>query len=501
MAENGKTISELTELTTLNGSEDFAFQDGALNGKVKASTIKGFVQQDLTPYQEKQSDALETEDKTVVGAINELSDKWNNGGVLKLLSYGIEFDTAVSSPACKRIGSLSLHVELPIHNRMRGCLLDDDGNVVKYLDPEDWTGEVRDGSQGQVMVELPEYWRKFETEGTKRRVWLSEIQLPGFHLVPKRYVSAYQATVQRNTLKLASVANTDTDYRGGNNTAAYDGTGRSLLGTSASYISRADFRTYARNRKEGSTEWNCMVYGIQKDLYWLFCVEYATLNTQAAYNPQLTAEGFAQGGLGAGVTTLNYAKWTQFNGSNPFIPCGYTDALGNGTGQVGYTMPEEYTGATNVVQVPRYRGIENPFGHCSQWTDGINIRTSPPVSSGGDGTSKVFVCDDPAKFNDTNYDGYRYVGNEVRRNNIYIKEVIFGEEGDIIPIAGDGGSTTYHCDMHLLGRYGLDEYLSAVYFCGAASDNAWAGLLYSCSAVKPSAKEYTVTTRLCFIPS
>lgn len=50
-------------------------------------------------------------------------------------SYGIEFDTAVSSPACTRIGNLSLHKSLPIHNRMKGCLLNDDGEVVEYLNP------------------------------------------------------------------------------------------------------------------------------------------------------------------------------------------------------------------------------------------------------------------------------------------------------------------------------------------------------------------------------
>lgn len=83
-------------------------------------------------------------------------------------SYGIEFDTAVSSPACTRIGNLSLHKSLPIHNRMKGCLLNDDGEVVEYLNPANWTGQTRDGSRGQVMVELPMHYRKFETDGTKR---------------------------------------------------------------------------------------------------------------------------------------------------------------------------------------------------------------------------------------------------------------------------------------------------------------------------------------------
>lgn len=179
-------------------------------------------------------------------------------------SYGIEFDTAVSSPACTRIGNLSLHKSLPIHSRMKGCLLNDDGEVVEYLNPSNWTGQTRDGSRGQVMVELPMHYRKFETDGTKRRVRISEYPLPGYHLVGKRYVSAYEATIQRSTTTLCSVVNMDADYRGGNNNTAYDGTYRTFLGRPATVISRTNFRNYARKRKVGSTEWNCMTYDTQK---------------------------------------------------------------------------------------------------------------------------------------------------------------------------------------------------------------------------------------------
>lgn len=448
------------------------------------------------------SDSLETSDKTVVGAINEVNAKLTKEEIEKLFLYGIEFDTAVSSPTCTRIGNMDLHRTLPIHSKMRGCLLDDNGDVVKYLDQNSWTGETRDGSEGQVMVELPMYYRKFETDGTKRRVLFSELPLPGYHQVPKKYVSAYEATVQRSTLKLASVANTDADYRGGGNQADWDGLSKSALGTCATTISRTNFRKYARNRKAGSTEWNCMVYGIQKDLYWLFCVEYATLNTQAEYNAQKTAEGFAQGGLGVGVTFLAYDKWSAFNGTYPFIPCGYTDMLGNGTGQIDFTMPEEYdpeATVAKVVRVPRYRGVENPFGHCWQWTDGINVRISPTEENGGDGLSKVFVCDDPAKFNDTGYDGYRHVGNEARTES-YVKEVIFGEEGDIMPAVVGGGSTTYHCDYHYT-NIPTTETLRGVLFGGNAAYGSYAGFASAHSADAPSFTYARVASRLCFIPT
>ena len=226
---------------------------------------------------------------------------------------------------------------------MRGCLLDDDGKVVRYLDPNDWTSEVRDGSEGQVMVEIPMHYRRFITTGNKRRVMLSEYPLPGYKQIPLQYVSAYQASLQRSTSKLASVVNDTADYRGGGNQDSYDGTSATLLGRPATYISRTNFRNYARNRKTGSTEWNCMTYQAQKTIFWLFAIEYATLNTQEAYNAEPTPEGYHQGGLGAGVTNLEGAKWNAFNGYNPFIPCGYTDELGNGTGIKVYDMPTDYS--------------------------------------------------------------------------------------------------------------------------------------------------------------
>lgn len=415
------------------------------------------------------------------------------------LSYGIEFDTGVSSRACTRIGNLSLHKTLPVHSRMKGCLLDDDGNVVDYLDPTGWTGAVRDGSRGQVMVEIPKHYRKFETEGTKRRVHISEYPLPGYHEVKKQYVSAYQATVDRTNSKLSSVVNTTMQYRGGNNTSGWDSEAKSLLGMPATNISRTNFRTYARNRKANSTEWNCMTYDMQKTLYWLFVIEYATLNSQEAYNAQLDANGYRQGGLGDGVTTVDSTKWNAFNSYDPFVPCGYTDSLGNGTGVVTFTMPTAYDSENTVtVNVPRYRGVENPFGHVWQWTDGINIRINPTEANGGNELSEVFVCSDPSKFTDSGYDGYTLVGHEARTGG-YVKQVIFGEGGEIMPSEVGGGSTTYFCDYHYTD-IPTTTTLRGVLFGGHAADGAAAGFAFARSAYAPSGAGARIGSRLCFIP-
>lgn len=443
--------------------------------------------------------ATQTEDGLMSKTDKEILDNLATGLPFTedMASYGIEFDTTVSSPTCTRIGNTALHKSLPVQSRMKGCLLDDDGKVVKYLNDSSWTSETRDGSKGQVMVEIPTHYRKFETDGNKRRVRLSMYPLAGYTQVPRMYISAYQAALDRTNSKLASVVNTTAQYRGGNNTSSYDGTYRTMLGMPATNISRTAFRTYARNRKSGSTAWNCMTYDAQKTLYWLFVVEYATLNSQAAYNAALTSEGYHQGGLGDGVTTWDWSSWSAFNGCNPFVPCGATDSLGNGTGTVAYTVSND-SATLKTFQVPRYRGIENPFGHVWQWTDGINVRISPTTANGGDDLSKVYVCSDPSKFNDSNYTGYNYVGDEARSEG-YVKALIFGEGGEIMPSAVGGGSTTYFCDYHYT-NIPTAETLRGVLFGGNALNGSPAGLVFAHSHHVPSSAYSYFGSRLCFIP-
>lgn len=417
-----------------------------------------------------------------------------------IMMYGIEFDTSVSSPACTRIGNADLHRALPIQNLMRGCLLDDSGQVVEYLPDNDWTTATRDGSRGQVMVEIPAHYRKFETQGTKRRVKISQSALPGYHLVPKQYVSAYEATVQRSVNKLASVVNNTADYRGGNNSSSWDELAKSLLGRPASSISRTNFRTYARNRGavgKNNCGWNCMTYDIQKELYWLFVIEYATLNSQAAYNAQLTSEGYRQGGLGDGVSTWSDSAWSAFNSYNPFVPCGHTDSLGNKTGVVQYDVKNDEQAVIKSFSVPRYRGVENPFAHIWQWTDGINVQIRPNADE--EPKSKVYVCSDPSKFNDSNYDGYTYVGDEARSEG-YVKSLIFGEGGEIMPDAVGGGSTTYFCDYHYTNIPSAVT-LRGVSFGGNANYGATGGFVCAYSNHAPSSTSARIGSRLCFIPA
>mgnify|MGYP001628445318 FL=1 len=201
------------------------------------------------------------------------------------------------------------------------------------------------------------------------------------------------------------------------------------------------------------------------------------------------------------MTTFSGNDWNTFNGYYPFVPCGISDSLGNRTGVVDYTVNNEAESnpITKTFQVPRYRGVENPFGHIFQWTDGINVRISPNADKGGDGLSKVFVCSDPAKFNDSNYEGYSHVGNEARTEG-YVKEVIFGEGGEIMPKTVGGGSTTYFCDYHWT-NIPTTETLRGVLFGGRAYDGSNAGFAYANSSNAPSGTVANVGSRLCFFPA
>ena len=126
------------------------------------------------------------------------------------------------------------------------------------------------------------------------------------------------------------------------------------------------------------------------------------------------------------------------------------------------------------------------------------MRISPTTDNGGDNLSKVFVCSDPSKFNDINYEGYSHVGNEARTEG-YVKEVIFGEYGEIMPSVVGGGSTQFFCDYHYT-NIPTTETLRGVLFGGNASNGANAGFAYALSNRAPSATYTYVGSRLCFLP-
>lgn len=407
-------------------------------------------------------------------------------------AYGVEWDTASSSPDGVRVGNIQLHRELPIQSKMRKCLLDRDGGVKEYLDNElSWGGSYLDYA---VMTEIPEHWYKLYFNGTKFRMMLSEIPLPGYKHVDKFYISTYEARMYRTDNLLCSAAGASKlsdpnsiNFRGGDNTAEWDDTYRSLLGCPVTNLTRDQFRQAARKRGSG---WEMYTYGAHKTLFWLFAVEYATLNSQKPFNAQKDANGFAQGGLGPGPTQMT--DWTNFNNANPLIPCGYTNEFGNGSGEKAYVVKNASGGTHATLMVNRYRGIENPFGHIWKYTDGANIQ----VTTGDNGLSILWTTADPSNFSDSSYVGYDKKGNICRVNG-YAKNTLLGEDGDIIATEIGGSSSTYWCDYYYTNTSTNSLRLVAV---GGGSDGADAGFIRVNTSETPSGAYKHFGSRLCFFP-
>lgn len=405
-------------------------------------------------------------------------------------AYGVEWDTASSSPDGVRVGNMQLHRELPIQSKIRGVILDNKGGIKSYLNNSNWGNIDTEYLTESIMTEIPEHWYKLYQDGTKFRMMLSAMPLPGYNHIDQFYISSFESGIDRGSSTLISsygVGSTNVNKRGGDNTSEWDGTYRSLLGCPVTYLTRDQFRQAARKRGSG---WEMYTYGAHKTLFWLFAVEYATLNSQKPFNAQKDANGFSQGGLGNGPTQMT--DWTNFNNNNPLIQCGYTNEFGNGSGEKAYVVKNASDGTHATLMANRYRGIENPFGHIWKHTDGANIQ----VTTGDSGLSILWTTSDPSNFSDTSYTGYDKKGNVCRING-HVKKMLLGEDGDIIATEVGGSTSTYWC-----GNYYTSTSVSRMQLVvvGGRSDDGLNAGLVDVGTTNSSGIANNIGSRLCFFP-
>lgn len=371
-------------------------------------------------------------------------------------SYGVEWDVTVADPALTRIGNPLLHKQLPIQSSFRGCVAE--GPIIKYwLNPNDWSlkenGEpsVLDGTDGTVRVNTIKFYGKSGSKSNKRWVKISTVKIDDTWVeIPELLIDAYGCTVDTTTSstpKAVSVVNTTAQFRGGGNRADRDtylesDAFRTDLGKPRTNTTRADMRTYATN---AGSELLCYEY-YKWIFYWCWVIEYATFNSQAAYNAELTSEGYHQGGLGDGVTTWDGTSWNNYNGYYPLTPCGYGNDIGNFTGIKDLVIPDttvsdSITVATKTFKMPRWRGFDNPFGDIWTNLEGIVIKRNAANED-----SNVYTTIDPEEFTDE-IGSKSVAGIEVAKDG-YIKAFDLGRTGEIIPSEVGGSTTTYTCDYH-----------------------------------------------------
>lgn len=353
--------------------------------------------------------------------------------------YGIERDETIASPDWTRVASslnaMDLHRTLPVQSSLKACLLNADRTVNYYLDENDWskkedgTQSDRTGAHGNVMGRKTKktYW-KFEKVGNNQLVKCSVVPNAGFYEIDIWNVGAYEGCLVNG--KLASVAG--------------------VLPTTSR--SETQFRADARANGAGYEQlWN----EPNTELMWMQIVEFASFNIQKPVDNSLTVEGYRKGGLGNGVTTAVSAEWNTYNGYSPFIVCGASDSLGNGSGGVAVTINNfGGAGVNRTFTVPRYRGIEHTFGHIWKWVDGVSFNHLAD-------RRECYIFDNPALIADNTATGARYAGN-VSNSEGWVKTILFGKRGDIMPASVGGSSTTQFCD----------------YFYAPALGSGWRALIF-----------------------
>ena len=392
--------------------------------------------------------------------------------LVDMLSYGVEWDITVADPTCTRIGNPLFHKSLPIQSEYKGCVVKN-GKLQYYLNPNDWSKTSNgfnsnlDGTDGDVMIHTPRFYGKSGSNGNKRWVRISTVQIDAsWTEIPEMFISAYRITtfVDSDKSKVASVVNTTEGYRGGGDRANFDqylstDKFRTDLGKPRTGISRAMARTMANNSGQ-----ELLCYEFYKWIfYWNYVIEYANFNSQKEFNSELTSDGYHQGGLGPGTTTCDWNQWNAYNGNYAITPCGYTNEFGNFSGvkAIQIQSPEK------TLYANRWRGFENPFGDIWTNLEGIIIKRDAANAN-----SNVYTTTDVLKYGD-DYSLFDIAGVEIAQDGL-TKTFNLGSKAEIIPSSIDGSESTYKCDYHWCNPNSVEKRILLVG--GGAGNGGSAGL-------------------------
>lgn len=399
--------------------------------------------------------------------------------LVDMMSYGVEWDVTVADPTCTRIGNPLFHKSLPIQSEYKGCVVKN-GKLQYYLNPNDWskkadgTPSVLDGTDGDVMVHIPKFYGKSGSNGNKRWVRISTVKVDASWVeIPEMFISAYHNTIYTDgdTTKIASVVSTDAKYRGGGRRSEYDqylstDQFKTDLGKPVSDISIVTMRTYAASAGQ-----ELLCYEFYKWIfYWNYVIEYANFNSQKEFNSELTSDGYHQGGLCPGLTTLDWGQWGSYNGNYAITPCGYTNEFGNFSGVkiIQLQSPEK------TLYANRWRGFENPFGDIWTNLEGIVIKRDVAKAN-----SNVYTTTDVSKYGE-DYSLFDIAGVEIAKNG-WIGTFDLGSKAEIIPSSISGSESTYKCDSHWCNADYVEKRMLMVG--GDAADGGGAGLGYFNSSV------------------
>ena len=379
-------------------------------------------------------------------------------------------------------------------SHIRKCNVDAaTGQVLAYYGE---TGFQADGSNGEVMVKIPEFWWKRERlpdefGNVYEYIYIADYARAGYKKSEEFFVGAYiisTETTEGDTIIAHSRSGAIPKYN----------------------TTKANFRNYAKALGEG---WQLMDYHYFL-LQMLYLVEYAHYNSQSMLGNGIVGFNTAKAliaennvnriivssvgtGLWVGKTICIGAtdawnssvaadreitsiedyndgqvtgKAIHFNGDPVNIAVnnviwgsaqktGENDSLGNASGCL---INDSYHSVN-------YRGIENIFGHMWQHIDGLNIKDYI-----------AYICKDPASYENDKFDApYEKIGYvNAETTDSYIKKLGLDEKHPEVALPTEIGasSSTGACDNYWCAEGNRIAYVGGgfYYYWSKAGFFAWA---------------------------
>lgn len=352
---------------------------------------------------------------------------------------------------------------LPVHASMRRCVFADAGTVAYYLSSTDSTkkedgvtASVLDGTDGQVMVEVPKFWYRHRYIGTTHYWEISPTYYPGFSVHPAfikdgaevnaRYIGAYEGvlydtsrTAYTNGIYQTAVSAVFATADDSITIASRSGWASTLavgdklvvsgtVSNNATVTVASILSGTAITVSENLTDETAASTVIQTEKNWTATTgdklssvsgfAPITYGTRANFRVAASNRGtgwrqldydlhsaiqllylveygsfYSQSVIGAGITAVT--DWAAYNDSNPLAKTGNSNSIGDATGNNAGSA----SAATESTKYLSYRGIENWWGHIWKWTDGVNINSN-----------QVYVTNTASAWADDTATGYTSIG-------------------------------------------------------------------------------------------
>jgi hypothetical protein len=417
-------------------------------------------------------------------------------GLMEQLWYGFQWDEQNATELLTPIGSTILHASDPICNAVYNAVVNSTtgaevyklSQYTKNLKSDGITPSVLTGADGDVIAVSPQFYLRYERDGTINKFKFSTYPLAGFTLIKSKRLACYNMYIDGN------------------------GKARSISGvTPTTNKYQSEFREAARLKNASSDRWSSMLLD-----QWQIFILLGMLKTKA-FNFQRT--------VGDGAVNAQSTDWAAYNSSSPVILTGVGNHLGAATTYVPNVIPlfkgavttasatdrcialgrfkkgsdgtyaigrvdgqypcvgmaiknvtqgtqttikawisdnEVSVNATgmfntigDVIECPLLAeqvmlfGIEGLWGHV--WNDVQNVLCNY-VTEVGVNYQRLYICGDENGWNcnpsltaDTLTTSYKYKG-ELPSASGYIRSLL---PGLLLPAtATGGGATTYMCDYH-----------------------------------------------------